>query len=79
MRAAELFREARRLAPEDDRARELYTTQRLIDCFLGPLDDPGRARVELRRLSERFPGTREAQAALTALANLKAAYPSDPA
>ena len=75
MRAAELFREARRLAPEDDRARELYTTQRLIDCFLGPLDDPGRARVELRRLSERFPGTREAAAALIALARLKAEHP----
>lgn len=78
-RAAELFREARRLAPPQDRARELYTTQRLIDLYLGLLADPGRARVELRRLSDRFPGTREAEAALTALANLKAAPPTHPA
>lgn len=75
-RAADLFREARRLASPDDRARELYTTQRLIDLYLGPLADPGRARVELRRLSERFAGTREAHAALAALAKLKAELPA---
>lgn len=56
-----------------DRARELYATQRLIDLHLGPLADPGRALVELRRLIERFPGTREALAARTALARIKGA------
>jgi hypothetical protein len=69
-RAAELFREARRLAG-NDRARELYTTQRLIDLYLGPLDDPGRATVELRRLADRFAGTREAEAARNLIVSLK--------
>jgi hypothetical protein len=69
-RAAELFREARRLAP-DDRSRELYTTQRLIDLYLGSLADSGRALAELRRLTERFAGTREADAARGLIASLK--------
>ena len=69
-RAAALFVEARRLSA-DNRARELYATQRLIDLYLGPLGDEPRALVELRRLSDRFPGTQEAAAAMEFLARLK--------
>lgn len=68
--AVPLFVEARRLAA-GDRARELYTTQRLIDLYLGPLNQPDRARVELRRLVDRFPGTREAESAKEFLKRLK--------
>jgi len=70
-RAASLFMEIRRM-PTATAADELYATQRLVDLFLGALGDPGRAMVELRRLVERFPGTREADGARTAIARLKA-------
>lgn len=71
-RAATLFREARRLAESrGDREREMYATQRLADLALGRGDDPGRALVELRRLVDRFPGTREAEGARVAIARLK--------
>lgn len=69
-KAAALLAEARRLSA-DDRSRELYATQRLIDLYLGPLGDEPRAFVELRRLSDRFPGTREAAAASDFLKKLK--------
>lgn len=68
--SAELFRQGRERAL-GDRARELYATQRLIDLYLGPLGDTGRAPVELRRLIERFPGTKESDAARRLLAQLK--------
>lgn len=69
-RAVALYIEGRRLGGAD-RARELFATQRLIDLYLGPLNDEGKARVELRRLTERFPGTREANAALVVLKRMK--------
>ena len=65
------FKEARTLAG-DDRGRELYATQRLIDLYLGPLGDKVRALVELRRVVERFPGTSEAAAARKVLMEMKA-------
>lgn len=68
-RAAALLQELRRVAPARD--AELYATQRLADLYLGALGDDGRAMVELRRLAERFPGTREAEGALVALRRLK--------
>ena len=34
-----------------------YVSNRLVDLLVGPLADPGRAMVELRRLIERHPGT----------------------
>lgn len=70
-RAAELLTELRRAAggPFD---AELYATQRLADLYLGALGDDGRAMVELRRLVERFPGTREGDGARLALQRLKA-------
>jgi len=70
-KAIEFFKEGRELAG-DNRNRELYATQRLIDLYLGPLGDDVRALVELRRLVERFPGTKEAAAARNVLARMKA-------
>jgi hypothetical protein len=52
-----------------------YVSQKIVDLLLGPLDDEGRALGELRRLIERFPGTREADEARAALARIKAARP----
>lgn len=49
-----------------------YACQKLIDLHLGPLEDEGRALVELRRFIERFPATREAEEAKAVLARLKA-------
>ena len=70
-RAAELFREIRDLpsAPVRD---VLYASSRLVDLYDGPLDDPGRAVVELRRIIEQYPGTDLARHARTALPALKA-------
>lgn len=68
-RAAELFGALRKAG--HSRESELYATQRLADLYLGSLGDDGRALVELRRLAERFPGTREAEGARVALRRLK--------
>lgn len=69
-RAAELFAEIRRI-PTVPRSDELYASQRLIDLLLGSLGDRGRALVELRRLVETFPGTREAAGARAAIERMK--------
>lgn len=50
-----------------------YVQQKLVDLYLGPLADRGRAMVELRRLIDAFPDTREAEGARAALAELKQA------
>lgn len=49
-----------------------YLQQKIVDLYLGPLRDEGRAMVELRRLIDAFPGSREAEGARAALAELKA-------
>ncbi len=70
LRAAELFREVSRLpflASGDD----VYVTNRLVDLYLGPLNDRGRAMVELRRFIDRRPGSRAADHARRSLASLK--------
>ena len=80
-RAARYFTQGRRLSP-NDRARELYATQRLIDLYWGKLQDHPRARAELRQLVNRFPGTREAAAAqklLDTLSEELPRYTQDPA
>jgi thioredoxin-like negative regulator of GroEL len=61
-RARELLMRLRKAA-DASRADELYATHRLIDLYLGPLNDEARAMSELRRLTERFPGTRDAEGA----------------
>ncbi len=67
-----LYRETRELAGA---SRELvrYAQSKIVDLYLGPLKDEGRALVELRRLIDGFPGTREAEEARAALARIKAA------
>ncbi len=69
--AARLLADLRRV-PGVSRERDLYATSRLIDLLSGPLAEPGRALVELRRLADRHAGTREADAARGAIARIKA-------
>lgn len=69
-RAAELFLGARQI-PGISRTRDIYASQRLVDLYLGPLANDGRALVELRRMSERFAGTDAATRAREAIARLK--------
>jgi hypothetical protein len=70
-RAAELFREARNIAGVTTRDA-IYATSRLIDLYDGPLDDPGRALVEMRRVIEQHPDSAVARHAREALPALKA-------
>lgn len=46
-------------------------TNRLVDLLTGPLRDPGRAAVELRRLIDRHPTSTAAAHAREALAKIK--------
>jgi hypothetical protein len=75
VRAAELFRSVQ-THPQvpDDTLR--YVSQRLIDLLLGPLNDEGRALVELRKVADRWPGTPEGEGARAAIARIKANRPS---
>jgi len=70
-RAAELFRDVLR-SPSITRGEDVYVTNRLVDLYIGPLNDPGRALVELRRLIDTRPGTAAAEHARRSLADLKA-------
>jgi hypothetical protein len=70
-RAAELFREVRDL-PDVTTRDAVYASSRLADLYDGPLGEPGRALVELRRIIERYPGTAVASHAREALPRLKA-------
>ncbi|MCZ8203280.1 hypothetical protein [Gemmatimonas sp.] len=70
-RARELLMRLRK-APDATRADELYATHRLVDLYLGPLADEARAMSELRRLAERFPGTRDAEGARAELERRRA-------
>lgn len=70
-RAAELFARVRR-APGADASADYRATTRLIDLYLGPLDDPARAEAELEWLRTRHAGTEGARHAETALKNLRA-------
>ena len=72
-RAAELFREVQRIDGISI-GNDVYATNRLVDLFIGPLDNPSRALVELRRLIDRYPGTSAANRARDTLAILKARY-----
>jgi hypothetical protein len=70
--ALERFRLARDIpgiTPEQQR----YASQKVIDLYLGPLADEGRAMVELRRLIDQHPGTPEAAGARAAIQRLKSA------
>ncbi len=69
-RAAELFREILAL-PTIRTGDDVYAANRLVDLYLGPLNDPGRAMAELRRLIDRRPATAAAEHARRSLADLK--------
>lgn len=75
VRAAEVLLVLRRL-PGLAARQDLYTSQRLIDLYDGPLGQPHRSLTELRRIVERHPGTREAAFAREALARRRAERPS---
>ncbi|HEY0994759.1 MAG TPA: hypothetical protein VGD77_02090 [Gemmatimonadaceae bacterium] len=70
-RAAELFREVQRI-PGVAAKDGVYACNRLADLYLGPLREPGRAIVELRKLIDLYPSTPGAAQARIALAELKA-------
>jgi tetratricopeptide (TPR) repeat protein len=72
-RAAELFRQAQRV-PTIAHGQDVYVAHRLVDLFTGPLNEPRRALVELRRLIERYPLSAAADRARGALATLKARH-----
>ena len=50
----------------------IYSSSRLVDLYDGPLAEPGRAVVELRRIIEQYPGSDMARHARKALPALKA-------
>ena len=69
--ALPLYERIREL-PDAGRELRRYASQKIVDLYLGPLADEGRAMVALRRLIEGFPESREAAEARDALARLKA-------
>jgi hypothetical protein len=69
-RAAALFREVQR-ADGVTPAQDIYVSNRLIDLLLGPLDQPRRALVELRRIADRYPNSNAAMHARTAIVAIK--------
>jgi len=75
-RAAELLREAIR-HPQCSPAEEVYSATRLADLLSGPLGQPGRALVELRRLADRYAGTPVSDRAKEAIRVMKTGGPVD--
>jgi hypothetical protein len=69
-RAAELFREIQRI-PDVAPTQDIYVSNRLIDLLLGPLKQPSRALVELRRIIERYPTSSAATHARAALTTVR--------
>jgi hypothetical protein len=70
VRAAELFRQVQRI-PTVTAGEDVYATNRLVDLLTGPLADPGRALVELRRLVDQYPSSPAAAHARDVIAALK--------
>jgi hypothetical protein len=75
-RAAELLREATR-HPKCSPAEEVYSARRLADLLSGPLGQPGRALVELRRIADRYQGTNVGEHAREAIRLIKSGGPAD--
>jgi hypothetical protein len=71
VRAAALFREVQRI-PTVSAGQFIFVTNRLVDLYTGPLNEPGKALVELRRLIEMHPTSPAAEHARAALVRLKA-------
>ncbi len=70
-RAAMHFRAVRDF-PGASARDAVYASSRLADLYDGPLDTPGRALVELRRMVERYPASPMSQHARAAIPRLKA-------
>lgn len=68
-KAERLFLRARE-TPGAAKAQDYHATTRLVDLYLGPLDDPARAAAELERMRRLHPGTQGAAHADTALKRL---------
>jgi tetratricopeptide (TPR) repeat protein len=75
-RAAELLREAIR-HPSCTPSEEVYSANRLADLLSGPLGQPGRALVELRRLADRYKGSAVGDRAREAIRVMKNGGPVD--
>ncbi|HEV7589273.1 MAG TPA: hypothetical protein VGO40_14250 [Longimicrobium sp.] len=69
-KAERLFLRARE-TPGAAKAHDYQATTRLIDLYLGPLDEPARAAEELERMRRLHPGTQGALHAETALKRLR--------
>jgi hypothetical protein len=69
-RAEQLYRSVQTHVKAPDETKR-YVTQRLIDLYLGPIKDEGRALVELRRVASRWPDSPEGKGARQAIANIK--------
>jgi len=72
-RAAELFREVERI-PAVNVGQFVYVSNRVVDLYTGPLNEPGKALVVLRKLIDKYPGSAAAENAKAALATLKARH-----
>jgi hypothetical protein len=68
-RAERLFLRVREL-PGAAKAQDYHATTRLIDLYLGPLDEPARAAAELERMRREHPGSQGAAHAGAALGRL---------
>jgi|SRR5579862_8856621 len=68
--ALQRFRLARDL-PGVSAEHQRYASQKIVDLYLGPLGNEGRALVELRRLIDQHPGTPEAEGARQAIRNIR--------
>lgn len=75
-RAAELLREAIR-HPLCTPGEEVYSAFRLADLLSGPLGQPGRALVELGRISDRYRGTPTGDRAKESIRVMKSGGPID--
>jgi hypothetical protein len=69
-RATDLLREVQRF-PRIAAGQDIYVSNRLIDLLLGPLHQPARALVELRRIIDRYPASSAATHARTAILTVK--------
>lgn len=65
-KAERLFLRARE-TPGAAKTVDYHATTRLVDLYLGPLDEPARAAAELERMRRLHPGTQGAVHAETAL------------
>jgi hypothetical protein len=69
-RSVELYKMAQKL-PTLTPGQDVYVANKLADLYIGPLQQPGKALVEFRRLIERYPNSRTADHARLALNNVK--------